>query len=130
MTAGVPMRVFPITRIKAVTKVVIFICMTMLCMLAFTSASHGQQSSASITGLVKDVTGANITGAQVKLRNLDTNTPRDTVSNGAGNYTFLNVPAGRYTMEFSSQGFQAQIVAAFELNVNQTLSLDVVLKVG
>jgi len=124
------MRVLLVTRIKAGTKVVIFICLAMLCMLVFTSASHGQQSSASVTGLVKDVTGANVSGAQVKLRNLDTNTPRDTVSNGAGNYTFLNVPAGRYTIEFSSEGFQAQIVSAFELNVNQTLSLDVVLKVG
>ena len=123
------MRALPVTRIKADAKVM-FICMAMLCMLVFTSAGYGQQSSASITGLVTDVTGANIVGAQMKLRNLDTNILRETVSNGAGNYTFLNVPAGRYTMEFSSRGFQTQIVAAFELNVNQTLALDVMLKVG
>jgi hypothetical protein len=117
-------------RIEAVIKSVFFLCMATLCMLVSTGSIYGQQSSASVTGLVKDVTGANIVGAQVKLRNLNTNTLRETVSNGAGNYIFLNVPAGTYTMEFSAQGFQAQNVEAVELRVNQTLNLDPVLKVG
>src|SRR5437016_5969442 len=120
------MQALPVTHIKAV----MFVCVAMLCMLVLTGAGYGQQSSASVTGLVRDATGASIAGAQVKLRNVDTNTLRETAANGTGNYTFLNVPAGRYTMEFSAQGFQAQIVAAFELNVNQTLALDVMLKVG
>jgi hypothetical protein len=102
----------------------------MVCVLVLTSAGYGQQSSASVTGLVKDSTGANIAGAQVKLKNADTNVLRQTVSNNSGNYTFLNIPPGRYTVEFSAPGFQAVKINPFNLSVNQTLTLEGTLRVG
>lgn len=115
---------------KTVLKAAIFSGLMMFCLLVSTSPCHAQQSSASVTGLVKDSTGANIAGAQVKLKNADTNVLRQTESNNSGNYTFLNVPPGRYTLEFSAQGFQAVKINAFELNVNQTLTLEGTLHVG
>ena len=126
----IPPKGLPVRRIGVVIKGVIALSMAMLWILLSAGTGYGQQSSAAVTGLVKDTSGAIISGTQVKIRNVETNTFRETVSNEAGNYTFLNVPPGRYTMEFSAQGFQKEVVAALELNVNQTLSLDVVLKVG
>ncbi|HZY61414.1 MAG TPA: carboxypeptidase-like regulatory domain-containing protein [Edaphobacter sp.] len=102
----------------------------MLCTLLMTAAGRAQQSSASVTGLVKDSTGANIAGAQVKLNNVETNVLRQTTSNGSGNYTFLNVPPGRYTLEFSAKGFQSVKINPFDLNVNQTVTLEGTLNVG
>src|SRR5690242_19124003 len=84
-----------------------------LCMLILASSGRAQQSSASVTGLVKDSTGANITGAQVKLNNVETNVVRQTTSNNSGNYAFLNVPPGRYTLEFSAKGFQSLKINPF-----------------
>ena len=93
-------------------------------------AGHAQLSSASVTGLVQDSSGAILPAAKVTLRNTDTGVVRTTVSNGAGNYTFLNVPPGRYTMLFTAEHFNSEDVAPFELTVNQTLSLNGSLSVG
>lgn len=115
---------------ETASKVVILGSLVMLCMLILTGAGGAQQSSASVTGLVKDSTGANITGAQVKLNNVETNVVRQTTSNSSGNYTFLNVPPGRYTLEFSAKGFQSLKINPFELNVNQTATLEGTLNIG
>jgi len=119
----------PVRHTGAMVNVVIF-CTATLWILLSTGTGYGQQSSAAVTGMVKDTSGATVSGAQVKISNVETNTFRETVSNGAGIYTFLNVPPGSYTMEFSAEGFQREVVATLELSVNQTLSMDVILKVG
>lgn len=124
------MQILFVVRSKTAIKAAMFSGVIAFCVLMFSSVGYAQQSSASVTGLVKDATGANIAGAQVKLQNVDTNTLRQTVSNGAGNYTFLNVPPGGYTMEFSEKGFQSEKITVFELSVNQTLTLEGVLTVG
>ena len=123
-------RTMRVQRVEATAKGLILLWIATLCILLTTRTGFGQQSSASVTGLVKDMSGAIISGAQVKIRNVETNTFRETVSNDAGNYTFLNVPPGRYTMEFSEQGFHREVVAPFELSVNQTLTMNVELKIG
>src|SRR5689334_9841250 len=92
--------------------------------------AYGQLSTASLTGIVRDTTGAVVPGATVTLTNIATNVERSTVSNSAGNYSFLNVPPGRYTMQTSATGFRLNKVSEFELNVNQTMTQDTILEVG
>jgi hypothetical protein len=89
-----------------------------------------QLSSASVTGLIQDQSGAAVAGATVSLKNIDTAVTRQTVSNGSGSYTLLDVPPGRYTLEIGAQGFQTTKIPEVTLAVNQTSSLNFQLKVG
>jgi outer membrane receptor protein involved in Fe transport len=91
---------------------------------------HAQLSTATLTGLVRDSTGAVVPDATVILKNVETTVERRTVTNNAGNYSFTNVPPGRYTLQTSATGFKVSQLAEFALTVNQTLTIDTVLEVG
>ena len=57
-------------------------------------AAQAQVSTASVSGTVRDTRGSVIPGAEVALPNTETNVERDTVTNAAGAYAFLNVLPG------------------------------------
>ncbi|MBY0375383.1 MAG: carboxypeptidase-like regulatory domain-containing protein, partial [Bryobacteraceae bacterium] len=102
-----------------------------LALLAWTTAAaFAQLSSASITGIVRDSSGAVISSAKLTLRNAGTGVERTTVSNASGNFLFLNLNPGRYTMETNLSGFKSSRLSEFTLAVNQTSNMDVVLEVG
>ncbi|SEF89991.1 Carboxypeptidase regulatory-like domain-containing protein [Bryocella elongata] len=90
----------------------------------------GQVSSASVTGNVRDGSAANVVGAVVVLQNVDTKVVRETVSNGAGRYSFPSVPPGNYTLNFTATGFETQDVQAFQVAVDQTVDVNANLRVG
>jgi outer membrane receptor protein involved in Fe transport len=99
-------------------------------LLAVTNPAIGQLSTATLTGVVRDSSGAVVPNAQVVLKNVQTNVERRSVSNSTGSYTFLNVTPGRYTLETTAQGFRPNRVAEFDLSVNQTMTQDTTLEVG
>src|SRR5579872_1336350 len=98
--------------------------------LAFSPAVHAQLSTGSVTGIVRDPSGAVVAQADVVLRNVDTAVERATTSNSAGNYLFLNVNPGRYTVETKASGFKSSRLLELTVAVSQTLTLDVTLEVG
>ena len=67
---------------------------------------------------------------QITLQNVDTNVLRETVSNGAGAYFFSSLPPGHYTLDFNMQKFQSQRISAFEVAVDQTVTINATLRVG
>ncbi|HTR64874.1 MAG TPA: carboxypeptidase regulatory-like domain-containing protein [Terriglobales bacterium] len=95
-----------------------------------TGTAFAQVSSASLNGVVRDPSGAVLPHANVTLRNVETAVERTTVSNDAGNYVFLNINPGRYTLTVKAQGFTEKKVNEFVLGVNQTATIDVALAVG
>ena len=99
-------------------------------LVSMATTAFGQLSTATITGIVRDSSGGVVAQAKVVLRNVDTSVERSTVSNAAGNYLFLNVNPGRYTVETSAPGFKSSKLTDVTLAVNQTATLDVVLEVG
>ena len=95
-----------------------------------TSAAFAQLSTASLNGVIRDPSGAVLPHANVVLRNVETAVDRNTVSNDAGLYVFLNINPGRYTLSVKAQGFTEKKVNEFVLGVNQTATVDVALAVG
>ncbi len=63
-------------------------------------------STGTVSGQVTDQQGAAVAGAQVKLMDVSTNTPRTTTSNETGRYSFINVQPGQYNVEVSKAGFR------------------------
>ncbi|HZT37891.1 MAG TPA: carboxypeptidase regulatory-like domain-containing protein [Bryobacteraceae bacterium] len=90
----------------------------------------GQVSTASVTGLVTDSAGGVVADAVVVLKNAATGVQRRTVSNQTGNYTFVDVQPGQYSLSVSKPGFAAAEAPSFSLGVNQRATIDVSLRVG
>lgn len=109
----------------AATLAVAFVVFVML-----PSAGLAQVSTASINGTVTDAQNAVVVGAQLTLKNVDTNVELRTTTNEAGLYRFQNLVIGRYTLSASSQGFTTKRVDAFQLSVGQEATLDFSLTVG
>ncbi|MGH9451315.1 MAG: TonB-dependent receptor domain-containing protein [Terriglobia bacterium] len=89
-----------------------------------------QIATAAINGTVTDASGAVIPGVTVILANADTGVRRTTVSNNVGNYSFVQILPGQYTLQASKTGFETQREAAFTLSVNQTTTYNFAMPVG
>ena len=61
-------------------------------------AVRAQTVYGSIVGTVTDASGGAISGAKVTLTNAGTNERRDATADAAGNYQFLNLLPGDYTI--------------------------------
>src|ERR1700678_3369180 len=99
-------------------------------LLLFAGAASAQVSTASVNGVVRDPKGAVIPGATIVLSSVDTSVEHTSVSNGSGEYVFLNITPGSYTLSASAQGFNPQKVAEFVLAVSQIATFDFTLTVG
>ena len=94
------------------------------------SSSYSQQTTATVTGLVTDATGAPVADVKVKATSSSTNAVRETTTNEAGSYTLPFLAAGEYTIETSKSGFQSGRVAGLSLQVGATARVDIQIKVG
>jgi hypothetical protein len=104
--------------------------MLLLILAAWNTPLAAQVSQASIRGNVHDATGAVVPNAQLRLTNVATHVEATTTSNEKGDYLFLNLNPGTYTLEASGPGFSSQKLNEFALAVNQTSTLDFALAVG
>ena len=89
-----------------------------------------QLSTASLSGVVRDSSGAVVPNTKVVLRNVATAVEKTTTSNGVGAYLFSNITPGRYTVQASAPGFAEQQVPEFALTVGQAATIDFALTVG
>ena len=66
--------------------------------LAATICGFAQFDSATVLGTVHDPTGAVVANAKITLKNVNTAVTAVTASNSDGNYEFLTVKIGDYTV--------------------------------
>ena len=99
-------------------------------LLLLAGSASAQVSTASVNGVIRDPKGSVIPGASIVLASVDTSVEHTSVSNGSGEYVFLNITPGSYTLSASAQGFNPQKVAEFVLAVSQIATFDFTLTVG
>jgi hypothetical protein len=87
------------------------------------------QTLGTITGVVKDSSGAIIPGASVIAQNTSTNATREAQSNEAGAYSFPALPPGPYVVRVELQGFRT-VTQGVELHVEQTVRVNFTLEIG
>jgi len=87
------------------------------------------QTLGTITGEVKDSTGAVVPGATVSVVNKATNATRTTVTNAVGLFDFPALPPGQYTVKTELEGFKTA-TRNLELQVQQTARLDFAVELG
>lgn len=101
-----------------------------VCFLAVAVALCAQQVTGTITGTVTDRSGAVIAGAQLKLTNPATGLVRTAESDASGNFRFLLLPVGVYTLEASSPGFKAFRREGIVVEADRSLAVPVGLELG
>src|SRR5689334_17422125 len=80
-------------------------CGLLLVLASFWSPGRAQTTQGSIIGTVKDPAGAVVASATVTLTNTDEGTSRQTSTNAGGDYRFVDVKAGHYSIQVSASGF-------------------------
>jgi hypothetical protein len=85
--------------------------------------------SGSITGTVKDTSGAVVPGAQVTIKNVDTGAERTITTGDAGLYAAPYLQPGTYEIRASKAGFAAVVRQNIVLQVGQTLAINIQLPV-
>src|SRR5947209_426974 len=86
--------------------------------------------SASISGTVRDPSGAAVTGANVTASNTDTGISQSQKTNSAGFYSFQTLPLGHYEVSVQQSGFKGYKKTGLVLDVDAALVVDVALHVG
>src|SRR5215469_1741693 len=98
--------------------------------LCLTMPVLAQRNTAAISGTATDPTGAMVPGAQVTAIQTSTGTISRAQSNEAGFYQVLNLAPGVYSLRVEHAGFQAYIQEGIVLQVDQSATVNVILKVG
>jgi len=91
---------------------------------------YAQGASASITGTLKDSSGAVVPNSSVVANSVESGRQYPTQTNAAGIYTLAAIPPGHYTLTVEMTGFKRLLTAPVELEVNQIARIDLTLEVG
>jgi hypothetical protein len=89
-----------------------------------------QEITATITGIVKDQSGAIVPGATVTVRNVGTNVSNMMMTDQSGVYVFPLLPPGDYEVTVELTGFRKFVRSGLELHVNDRLRVDATLQPG
>jgi hypothetical protein len=88
------------------------------------------QTTGTLRGAVKDPSGAVIPGAQVKATAESGGVTRTATTDGAGEYQFLVLPVGLYTLEAEVQGFKKYVQRGVEVTLGHVIIVDVDMQLG
>jgi Carboxypeptidase regulatory-like domain len=88
-----------------------------------------QETTASITGVVNDQTGAPLPGTGVIARSVSQGFVKEAVTSLSGAYTVPFLPVGEYEVTFTLSGFQTFVARSIRLHVNDRLTMNVALRV-
>ncbi|MCJ7501483.1 MAG: carboxypeptidase regulatory-like domain-containing protein, partial [Acidobacteriia bacterium] len=93
---------------------------------------QAQSLFATLTGVVSDPSGAVVPNATVKLINEQSASPRETVTNAEGYYSFTSVAVGNltYKVVVSAQGFQTYQATGLAILGGEKRNLNVELTIG
>jgi len=91
---------------------------------------YSQVDTGSISGIIKDASGAVVPGAKVTLTNEGTSLVRLTTSSGNGGYAFSPVTIGTYTITAGLAGFQTVVRAGITVSVQQQAVVNFTLQPG
>jgi outer membrane receptor protein involved in Fe transport len=90
----------------------------------------GQTTTATLSGVVKDATGAVVTDVKVTARNAATGATRDARTDSDGRYSLINLGPGQYDVRAERAGFKTAAQSGVILNVGGATVLDLTIQIG
>jgi hypothetical protein len=88
------------------------------------------QDDASISGVIRDASGAGIESATVHIKNLETGVQRDLQTDQVGRFQAASLPVGNYEVSAEKAGFRTGRQTGIVLVVGQRQELELTLQVG
>ncbi len=120
------------TRRYAFTALAIFVALIM----TFTPSARAQSQAGSsqVVGTTYDSSGSTVPDAKVALASKALGISRETTTNPEGQYLFVLVPIGHYTVTFTKTGFKThkvdvEVTVGAAVTINATLALGEVTQV-
>ncbi|GAA3765985.1 outer membrane beta-barrel protein [Terriglobus aquaticus] len=114
----------PITALRGGTLAVT------LSLAACGASAFAQVDQGTITGTVRDASGAAVSNASVTITNVDTGFTLTDKTDGSGVYTFSPVKIGNYTVRVSASGFNTSEQKNVQLHVDERAGVDMTLTPG
>jgi predicted heme/steroid binding protein len=113
----------------SVTNAYLRVVFALFVTLAGSGIMLAQSDLATISGFVKDQSGATVPGAKIVVRN-KSGVERQAATNDSGYYAITNMPPGLYTMTVEAAGFQRFESRDNKLDPSANLVIDATLTVG
>jgi hypothetical protein len=85
---------------------------------------------ATLTGVVSDPSQAVVAKAKVTLKDAQSGSQRETVTNNDGYFTFASVPVGSYDLALEAKGFNVYKVTGIALGGGEKRNVDAALQLG
>lgn len=96
----------------------------------FAATSLFAQTSSEVLGVVQDPSGASIAGAQITVRNINTNATSKSVSSEDGRFRMPQLPSGSYEVTVEKSGFARYIQQSITLLLNQAADLTINMQIS
>ncbi len=106
------------------------LAIAVLCVLLLSVNGAAQTTSATLSGVVEDATGAVVPGVKVTARNAQTGASRDSTTDSAGRYNFINLEPGRYELRAERTGFKTALQSNVAVTVGGAVVVDLTLQIG
>jgi hypothetical protein len=100
------------------------------CALLLAGNLPAQGIYATLTGVVSDPSQAVVAKAKAVLKDVQSGSQRETVTNNEGYFTFASVPVGTYDLTVEAKGFNLSKVNGIALGGGEKRNVDITLKVG
>ena len=124
-------RAFPQSTVGGVRALAVKSIVLLAVLLALHSTlMFGQINTATLSGTVKDSSGAVVPDASVVVTETATGTTRTIRTNAAGLFTAPLLQPGIYNVAISKEGFSTTKQSNIELQVNQSASFDFTVNIG
>src|ERR1700728_3881838 len=105
--------------------------LTLFLMALLTSLNvAGQQITGNIRGTVSDPSGAIVQAATVTAKQIETGLTRVAITDHQGEYVLVELQIGHYQLEVQAKGFQKYLQQGISLDVNETATVAIHLKLG
>jgi hypothetical protein len=92
--------------------------------------ASAQSVFGTIVGTVTDASGSAVPVANVRLNNTATNETKTVQSDANGNYTFVDLQPGTYSIGVEKEGFKKLTRSGIEVQVSSAIRVDAGLQVG
>src|SRR5690349_22780679 len=106
------------------TGILVFVTILVVSKILFAQSDLG-----TISGFVRDPSGASVPDATVTIKN-QTGIERQVRTNESGFYTITNIPPGFYTMSADAPGFQRYESKNNKLDPSGRLAIDATIQIG
>src|SRR5271166_7055970 len=96
----------------------------------FVATAYSQAVNGTLLGNVTDSSGAIVPNAKVTITQTNTGVIHSAVTNESGNYSFGDLPPGKYAVVVEQTGFKRESRRDIDLDVDSTVRINIALQPG